>query len=67
MRGLHFARLMIVAWMNASSPSWLSSVPRPDCFAALLVKLADALEAEQGALTRASGATTPSLPAHEEW
>src|SRR5262249_28097440 len=29
----YFATLMMVAWVNSSSPSWPSSVPMPDCFA----------------------------------
>jgi len=29
----HLATLMMVAWVNASSPSWPNSAPNPDCFA----------------------------------
>jgi hypothetical protein len=29
----YFATLMIVAWVNSSSPSWPNSTPMPDCFA----------------------------------
>ena len=29
----YFAMLMIVAWVNSSSPSWPISTPMPDCFA----------------------------------